>query len=134
MSDSLPKAQKFEFYLDQNQLFVNPPLRRLRPGDPDPLALSITKWETIVDLLEQGHLVHSDGGSRTCALCQVKICSECPICEFTHRVECRGTPYGSWMRLPRDSDLSERLRIAREEVAFLKELQQNLALEDPTDE
>lgn len=123
MSDFPPEIRSFEFYLDHYRLRVKPPFDG---KEPDPLSLSITKWEAIVDFLERGYPVWCDGGAGTCALCcsdKTDRCQGCPVSAKTKEDACQGTPYWDWALLPEKSDLSERLKVARAEIAFLGSLQ-----------
>lgn len=93
---------------------------------------SIKKWENIITG------VGVDLGPTNCALCrQFNVyderqdtvdCTGCPVFDHTGQHGCHGTPYDEWsdhdfIRV-RD-DLPESLRIAKDELKFLKSLLPN---------
>jgi len=99
-------------------------LERYENGE-DPLELSIEKWEDIVNGSGQDH------GGENCALCQKyfdvsddehKNCAGCPILEKTGYRGCVGTPYEEYSNLSNWEDEEEYLRLANEELDFLKSL------------
>jgi len=108
------------FYLTDDTLHVSP---TLTGNEPNPLELSIQKWETIVTLLERGSYVSLCGGRRTCALCfhyRRNSCVSCPISDAGHAY-CDRTPYDDFEEA---SNIAEKLITARAEVEFLKSLRE----------
>jgi len=108
------------FYINNGTLCVEP---ALTGKEPDPLGLSIEKWETIVQEMERGVEVTGDGGATTCALCRsvtpennvIAQCQNCSVFRFTQERDCEGTPYTWWKT-------SKSLAVAKAELAFLREL------------
>lgn len=97
-------------------------LKRLADGE-DPLAVSIRKWEDVIENLKHGDEEEEDG-TDNCALCETykkDYCSDmCPVKTKTGKNVCDGTPYEDWSRA---SSTEKLLEIAKKEVAFLKSLQ-----------
>ena len=69
-------------------------LIQLRIEKKDPLAISIGKWQDIVD----GKGI--DEKANNCALCEVYMshrrwfkCRGCPVCKYTNGCGCSKTPY-----------------------------------------
>lgn len=93
------------------------------------LDLSIKKWEFLVEALQHrvsicSNQTISDGGSMTCALCELYLprhCEECPIKLHTGERFCQGTPFTKYVR---SGTVVRQLQHAEEEVAFLKALKE----------
>ena len=104
------------------------------------LELSIQKWQAIVSLLEEGHIVH-DGAERTCALC-VRFCEDwdcvgCPVAERDDGGgDCEDTPYDDWVvatKAGRTTGVYSKLSAllaAQAELAFLEGLREVVRQED----
>ena len=97
-----------------------------------PLAVSIAKWQFIVDALSEDASVHIiDGGHDTCALCRTyfdgsrdyRRCGVCPISIDIGREYCDGTPYRDYVLAINPRHLSNAL----EELAYLRELESKVA-------
>lgn len=118
-SDVTPLAGHY-FYVRDGTLRVYP---ALTGKEPDPLGLSIQKWEAIVREMERGVEITGCGYGKTCALCQhngarddiVADCSKCPIAISAKKRDCVATPYEWWKR-------TKSLAAAKAELAFLREL------------
>jgi len=89
------------------------------------LKESIRKWEFIVSALSRHSNYILDGGVYSCALCQLyppnrnaASCEGCPVAEYTGKHECVNTPYHDF----RASFSSDKIKYAKQEVAFLKKL------------
>lgn len=86
--------------------------------------LSITKWETLVEITAGGRLI-LDGGTQTCGLCMLSserdsdLCYNCPIAKWTGYDVCHGTPYWDYAI---SFDPMEANQAARRMVEFLTEL------------
>lgn len=105
--DNLWTVVSHAFYVRDGILCVTP---LLTGNEPDPLGLSIKKWEAIVEAVERRVQVESDGGADTCGLCMsYRSCHKCPA------NPCGTTPYCWWER-------SKSLAAAQAELAFLEEL------------
>jgi hypothetical protein len=95
------------------------------------LEESITKWEWLVNWIE----TNPDDdppqtGEDSCALCHLYIkndCNGCPVFEHTGAEYCEKTPYDSYADTTADAfpDRGKALRLARNEVKFLKSLRRN---------
>lgn len=112
---------QYKFFLnDEGEVGVKP---QLTGDEPDPLALSIQKWQFIVECLEEGKQVSQDGGIHTCALCRAYHsygCTGCPIFKFTRCSSCNRTPIQMW-----EMEVCT-LAVAKAELYFLVALQEYL--------
>ena len=87
---------------------------------------SIKKWEAIVNGTGE------DNGIENCALCQkyhANACDGCPVYEYTGFRGCKGSPHEEWgvhmayeHRGSNKVLCDECLRLAKKELAFLKEV------------
>lgn len=91
------------------------------------LALSIEKWEMMVEYLEK-HPATSHvwtDGAETCALCwkylDGDLCYGCPVAEKTGFSGCESSPYYEYWEAHNNKDS---LKYAKKELAFLKSLQE----------
>lgn len=94
-------------------------LKALEEGQ-DPLAVSIRKWEDIVD--EMGIDMHQEN----CALCHVFLgeepnhCKKCPVSIESKAPFCYNTPYMSFL------DGGQDIEDAIEILLYLENIQRNL--------
>ena len=100
------------------------------------LSLSIEKWEVIVawaeasaPLGEKDHdlvdlVIDSPG---TCGLCRMYVgdkCVDCPVALHSGNKYCLGTPYEDFDEARDDGDGKKALEAAKEELEFLRSLQE----------
>ena len=100
------------------------------------LDMAIEKWEFVLGLLVDSHLVDShpneppsDGGVTSCPLCSKFYfkhhCAGCPVHEYTGQPQCCDTPYSEWLwvdqRRFKDNVTMGRV-IAAKEIEFLKDV------------
>lgn len=121
----LQKVARHVFSITEDGELICTPFLRKEEID-DPLSLSIEKWRTIADYLEEHPGVQvRDGGIFTCAMCVVyntnHDCIECPIRKFTGKSGCEGTPYKMFVKSNFQSVVA-----ARAEEWFLRVLQEHL--------
>lgn len=105
------------------------------------LAESIRKWEWIVKFLEEGHLTKEKfvipvSDTNSCALCQVYLerdesCYGCPVFEKTGGRFCSRSPHAEYVSAAGHRDNDAALDAARQELAFLKNLQAPALPQEP---
>lgn len=115
-----------EVDVDTGELSLTVELRdALKPRTPrQALRASIEKWVFVGALVGCG-LGVDDGGSDSCALCQLYLddnCKGCPVRGRTGKRGCRGTPYDKWREFALDDESEERRQVAEEEELFLRSL------------
>lgn len=92
------------------------------------LQLSVHKWEGV---LSRGK---ADDGAADCPLCfvfQINACEGCPICAYTGKKGCVGSPYVNWFMHHREAHSTSGIRkimcnvcqeLALEELKFLRSI------------
>lgn len=120
-----------EFKVVGGQLFVIPsfsdePLQ----ANEKPFGLSIQKWQAIVDALDAGTRVISNGGPFTCALCRMPGgwadgCVRCPISVCAGSPRCTNYEYAAWQgAVSQEVSVEALLNVAKAELAFLRRVYQ----------
>lgn len=109
-------------------------VKKLEPfNDIEALELSIAKWQTIINTIEAGYEVGSDGGTSTCGLCVRHLgdasgpspCDQngmCPVKRMSGQVHCACTPYNKWVTAKNNEDDEDKLDAAYQEVEFLQNI------------
>lgn len=96
----------------------------LWPKSPErALTASIQKWRHLANMRELTGLT-VDGGTDTCALCQLfyhRDCKGCPVMWKTGLPACDGSPY---MRFVKARNAPEKRQAAKKELTFLVTLRQ----------
>ena len=110
------------FYVEDGNLKKNVDFSDPDLSTKDLLKLSIEKWITIKNHIQEHNEELFDGAGSTCALCshfQSRSCAGCPIREETGKIGCENSPYSDY-RKARGTEAH--LKSACDEVIFLTEL------------
>ena len=118
-----PEPEKLpNFYVEDGNLEKNVDFSDPDLSTKDLLKLSIEKWITIKNHIQEHNEELFDGAGGTCALCSKfssHNCAGCPIREETGKPGCENSPYSNYRKT---YGVDDHLKFACNEVIFLTEL------------